>query len=702
MHPDVSQIGPGICPKCGMALEPAAPPQLGGGAEEPNPELVDMTRRFWLSLGLTVPVFAIAMSEMIPGQPLERASASRLLVWAQLVLSTPVVLWGGWPFFVRGWASIVSRHLNMFTLIAIGTGAAYLYSLVASLVPGIFPASFRTTGGAIAVYFEAAAVITTLVLLGQVLELRARSRTGSAIRALLGLAPKSARLLEADGTERDVPVERIRVGDRLRIRPGERVPVDGVVLEGGSSVDESMITGEPIPVEKAPGDRVTGATVNGTGALVIEADRVGEETTLAQIVRMVAEAQRSRAPIQRLADVVASYFVPAVIACALVAFVVWAVAGPEPRMAHALINAVAVLIIACPCALGLATPMSIMVATGKGATAGVLFKNAESIEIMRKVDTLVVDKTGTLTEGRPKLVEVVPTSVWEGRSLLRLAASLERSSEHPLAAAIVEAAHERAIDLAEVENFESRTGRGVIGTVLGHAVAIGNRTLLEEYEVAPGELGERAEVMRGRAQTVIFALVDGRLAGILGVADPIKDSTREAIEQLHRERLRIVMLTGDNRTTAQAVAAELGLDEIVADVLPDEKFRAVERLQQEGHTVAMAGDGINDAPALARAHVGVAMGTGTDVAMESAGVTLIKGDLRGIVRARRLSRSTMRNIRQNLFFAFVYNSLGVPIAAGALYPAFGLLLSPMIAAAAMSLSSVSVISNALRLRRAAL
>ena len=590
----------------------------------------------------------------------------------------------------------------MFTLIALGTGAAYVYSAIATLVPGIFPASFRHAGGEIAVYFEAAAVITTLILLGQVLELRAREQTGAAIRALLGLAPETARRIEADGSERDVPLDQIRKGDRLRVRPGERVPTDGVVVEGRSSVDESMLTGEPIPVAKAEGDPVTGATVNGTGSLVMEAQRVGAETLLARIVQMVADAQRSRAPIQRTADVVAGYFVPAVIACALVAFAVWAALGPEPRLAHALINAVAVLIIACPCALGLATPMSIMVATGKGASAGVLFKNAEAVEILHQVDTLVVDKTGTLTEGRPCLVEAVPAPGWEDDSLLELAASLERASEHPLGAAVVDAALERGLDLGEVTGFDSLTGRGVVGSVNGRSVAVGNRKLLEELEVPPGELASLAQARRERARTVMFVAVDGRVAGLLAVADPIKESTPEAIRQLHAEGLRIVMLTGDNRATAEAVAAELDLDEVVADVLPDEKFRAVERLQQEGHTVAMAGDGINDAPALARADVGVAMGTGTDVAMESAGVTLVRGDLRGIARARRLSRSTMRNIRQNLFFAFVYNALGVPLAAGVLYPAFGLLLSPMIAAAAMSLSSLSVITNALRLRRLAL
>ena len=699
MHPEVRQFGAGSCPKCGMALEPV---RASLGEDESNPELDDMTRRFWVSLALTAPVFGIAMAEMLPGQPLARTFAPGVLLWAQLALTTPVVLWGGWPFFVRGWASLRSRHLNMFTLIALGTGAAFLYSLIGALLPGSFPESFRGPSGEIAVYFEAAAVITTLVLLGQVLELRARHRTGTAIRILLGLAPKTARLLASDGTERDVALEQIRVGDRLRVRPGERVPTDGSVVEGSSSVDESMLTGEPLPVAKREGDGVTGATVNGSGSLVILAERVGSETVLAQIVQMVAEAQRSRAPIQRLVDVVASYFVPAVIAVALLAFAVWATVGPEPRLAHALINAVAVLIIACPCALGLATPMSIMVASGRGAGAGVLFKNAEAIEVLRDVDVLVVDKTGTLTEGRPKLVQTEVASGWEVDSVLALAASLERGSEHPLAGSIVGAALERDLELHQVEDFDSRTGRGVIGRVKERRVAVGNRALLDELGIEPGELEQHASGMRALGQTVMFVAVDGRLVGLLGVADPLKDSTPEAIRALHAAGLRIVMLTGDHAATANAVAATLGLDEVIANVLPEQKSRIVEELQQQGHTVAMAGDGINDAPALARAHVGIAMGGGTDVAMESAGVTLLGGDLRGIVRARRLSRSTMRNIRQNLFLAFVYNSIGVPIAAGVLYPVVGLLLSPMIAAAAMSLSSLSVISNALRLRKVAL
>ena len=694
MHPEIVRDGPGACPICGMALEP----RTVSVEEEGSAELRNMTRRFWVSLSLTAPVVLLAMAEMLPGTLLERLASARALAWVQLALSTPVVLWGGWPFFERGWRSLVTRSLNMFTLIAIGTGAAYVYSLLATLVPGIFPESFRGEGGQVAVYFEAAAVIVTLVLLGRVLELRARSQTGAAIRALLGLAPKTARRLRPDGTEEVAPLDQIHPGDRLRVRPGEKLPVDGVVLEGASAVDESMVTGEPIPVEKGPGDRVIGATVNGTGMLVMRAERVGAETLLAQIVQMVAEAQRSRAPIQKLADGVAGYFVPAVIAVALLSFAIWAAIGPEPRMAHALINAVAVLIIACPCALGLATPMSIMVATGRGATVGVLFKNAEAIEVMRKVDTLVVDKTGTLTEGRPKLVSVIPTAEWDDLGLLRLAASLERGSEHPLAEAIVKGATERGTELSPVEDFESRTGKGVMGRVDGHAVALGNRRLLEDLGVDPGALDARADAMREEAQTVMYVCVDKQIAGLLGVADPVKASTPEAIRGLHEEHMHIVMLTGDNRKTALTVSRKLDIDEVLAEVLPDQKAEAIKRLQGEGRIVAMAGDGINDAPALAQADVGIAMGTGTDVAMESAGVTLVKGDLRGIVRARRLSRATMRNIEQNLFFAFVYNALGVPIAAGGLYPAFGILLSPIIAAAAMSLSSVSVISNALRLR----
>jgi len=698
MHPEIVRPGPGSCPICGMALEPV----VAAAGEERNPELEDMRRRFWVSVALALPLLLLSMSEMLPGAPVQHALSPRPITWIQLVLSTPVVLWGGWPFFQRGWASLVNRHLNMFTLIAVGVGIAYGYSLVAALFPGLFPPSFRGHGGEVAVYFEPAAVITTLVLLGQVLELTARSRTSGAIKALLGLAPKTARRVRDDGTEEDVPLDAVTVEDRLRVRPGEKVPVDGVVLEGSSSVDESMVTGEPIPVQKGAGAKVTGATLNGTGALLIRAERVGADTLLAQIVRMVAEAQRSRAPIQRLADVVAAYFVPAVVAVAAVTFAVWALAGPEPRMTHALVNAVAVLIIACPCALGLATPMSIMVGTGRGATAGVLIKNAEALEVLEKVDTLVVDKTGTLTEGKPRLVTVEPAEGLAEGDLLRLAAGLERASEHPLAAAIIAGATERGLGLEEVKDFESLTGKGAVGRVGARKVAVGNRRLLEELAVDPGPLAARAEALRADGQTVMFVVVDGRPAGLLGVADPVKASTLEALELLRREGVQVVMLTGDSRTTAEAVARKLGIDQVEAEVLPEQKNQVVERLKAAGHTVAMAGDGINDAPALAAAHVGIAMGTGTDVAMESAGVTLVRGDLRGIARARRLSRATMRNIRQNLFFAFVYNVLGVPVAAGALYPFFGLLLSPMIASAAMSFSSVSVVGNALRLRRLAL
>jgi Cu+-exporting ATPase len=693
MHPEIVRDAPGDCPICGMALEPMMPSL----EEEDSAELVDMRRRFRVSAVLTVPLFLLAMGEM--AWP---ALAHRGFVWLQLALATPVVLWGGWPFFTRGWASLATRRLNMFTLIALGTGAAWGYSLIATLAPGVFPDSFRGHGGAVAVYFEAAAVIVTLVLLGQVLELRARSRTGAAIRALLGLAPKTARRVGDDGSETDVPLEDVAAGDRLRIRPGEKVPVDGVVLEGRSAVDESMLTGEPIPVEKVAGERVVGATLNQTGTLVIRAEKVGGETLLAQIVRMVAEAQRSRAPIQRLADTVAAWFVPAVVLVAALSFAAWAAFGPEPRLAHALVNAVAVLIIACPCALGLATPMSIMVAAGRGAGAGVLFKNAEAIERLRDVDTLVVDKTGTLTEGKPKLVAVETAPGAREDELLALAASLERGSEHPLAAALVGAAEERGLALAPAEGFEAHTGRGVTGSVSGRRVALGNRRMLEELGVDPAPLAGAAERLRAEGQTALFVALDGHAAGVLGVADPIKATTAEAIRQLREDGVRIVVLTGDNRTTAEAVAKKLGLDEVVAEVLPAEKAEHVRRLQEEGRVVAMAGDGVNDAPALAQAAVGIAMGTGADVAMESAGITLVRGDLRAIARARTLSRATMRNIRQNLLFAFGYNALGVPVAAGVLYPFTGLLLSPMLAAAAMSLSSVSVIGNALRLRRARL
>ena len=694
MHPEIVRDAPGSCPICGMALEP-----MTITAEEPeNEELRDMTRRFWTSAALTVPTLIIGMADLISGRPLDRVLTPAIAGWAQLALATPVVLWGGWPFFVRGWQSLVNRSLNMFTLIALGVGVAFAYSVIATVAPGLFPLSFRNENGTLGVYFEAATVIVTLVLLGQVMELRARSRTGAAIRALLSLAPKTARRVRSDGVEEDVSLEHIRPGDRLRVRPGEKVPVDGVVLEGISAVDESMVTGEPIPVEKGPKDRVIGATVNETGSFIMRAERVGSDTLLAQIVQMVAQAQRSRAPIQRLADVVSGYFVPIVIAVALVTAIVWATIGPEPRMAHAIVNAVAVLIIACPCALGLATPMSIMVAAGKGATMGVLFRDAEAIEVMRKVDTLVVDKTGTLTVGKPKLISVKAAPGWDEVRILRLAAGLEQGSEHPLAAAIVTGAIECGVSLAKVDAFVSVTGKGVKGKVEGHSVALGNRRLIEDERIQLQPLAAAAEELRQQGQTVMFAAVDDAVVGLIGVADPIKEMAAETIRQLHDEGIRIVMLTGDNRTTAEVVARRLNIDEVIHEVLPEQKVDVVRRLQQEGRFVAMAGDGINDAPALAQAHVGIAMGTGTDVAIESAGVTLVKGDLRGIVRARRLSRATMRNIEQNLFFAFVYNSLGVPIAAGVLYPFFGILLSPIIAAAAMSFSSVSVIANALRLR----
>ena len=693
MHPEVRQVGPGSCPKCGMALEPLEPL---AAEEEPSAELAGMTRRFWISVALTVPIVALTMGEMALPDLVGRLSVTARL-WFQLVLAAPVVLWGGWPFFVRGWQSLVTRSLNMFTLIALGTGAAFVHSVFAVLFPDALPHGMRH-GGAPPVYFEAAAVITTLVLLGQVLELRARSATSGAIRALLGLAPKTARRVRADGGEEDVPLADVQIGDRLRVRPGERVPVDGAVLEGRSAVDESMLTGEPIPVEKDPGSRVTGGTVNGTGGFVMRAERVGADTLLAQIVRMVAEAQRSRAPIQRLADQVSAWFVPAVVVVAALTALAWGLFGPEPRLAYALVNAVAVLIIACPCALGLATPMSIMVGTGRGAQAGVLIRNAEALETLEKVDTVVVDKTGTLTEGKPRLVSLAAADGTTEGEVLALAAGLERGSEHPLAAAILAGAAERGAAPAEVAEFRSLTGRGVTGVVAGRRVALGNTRLLQELGVKPGPLGERAEVLRGEGQTVMFLIAGDAVLGIVGVADPIKPSTPEAIRLLQSERIRVVMLTGDSQVTAKAVARSLGLDDVIAEVLPEQKVEMVRRLQGEGRMVAMAGDGVNDAPALAQAQVGIAMGTGTDVAMESAAVTLVKGDLRGIARARRLSRATMRNIRQNLFWAFVYNVLGVPIAAGVLYPWLGVLLSPIVASAAMSLSSVSVIANALRLR----
>ena len=696
MHPEVKQVGPGNCPICGMALEP-----LEMTAEEgPNPELIDMLRRFKISAVLSLPVLLVAMSDLILGMPLQTLFSAKALIGIQLLLSTPVVLWAGWPIFHRGYLSIVSRNLNMFTLIALGTGVAYLYSLVAALFPGIFPTSLLGHGGEVQVYFEAASVIITLVLLGQVLELRARSQTSQAIRSLLSLVPKTARVVRQEGHEEDIPLAEIQHGDRLRVRPGEKIPVDGVIREGKSSVDESMITGEPIPVEKDLNDSVSAGTVNGTGGFIMEATRVGSETLLAQIVRMVNEAQRSRAPIQRLADQVSAYFVPAVIGVAFVSALIWFYLGPEPRLIYALVNAVAVLIIACPCALGLATPMSIMVGTGRGAQAGVLIKNAESLEVLEKVDTLVIDKTGTLTEGKPKLIHVIALPGFNEAQVLKMAASLERGSEHPLASAIVAGARERGItELDSVKNFQSITGQGALGEISGALVALGNQKLLEKEAEQIELLLEKANQLREKGQTVVMVAVNRRPAGLIGVADPIKPSTREAIHQLHQEGIRVVMLTGDHFNTARRVAEELGIDDLEAEVLPEQKSAVIKRLQAQGRVVAMAGDGVNDAPALAQAQVGIAMGSGTDVAMQSAGVTLVKGDLRGIIRAIQLSRTTMKNIRQNLFLAFIYNLLGVPIAAGIFYPVFGLLLNPMIASAAMSLSSVSVIGNALRLRK---
>jgi Cu+-exporting ATPase len=729
MHPEVKQPGPGSCPKCGMALEPATVNPLTKGteytcpmhpeivrdapgscpicgmaleprqvtAEDTNPELADMTRRLWISVALAVPMLALMVSVFLPSMPMQHLFSARVWAWIEFALATPVVLWCGLPFFVRGWQSVVHRSLNMFTLIALGTGSAYLYSVFATVVPQIFPASFRGTTGQIDVYFEPAAVIVALVLLGQVLELRARSQTSSAIRALLGLAPKTAKRLDDKGGEADVPLDQVQVGDRLRVRPGEKVPVDGTVLEGHSSVDESMISGEPIPVEKDKDAKITAGTVNGTGGFVMRAERVGADTLLSQIVKMVSEAQRSRAPIQRLADQVSSYFVPAVIVSAVVTFVVWYFVGPQPRFAHALVNAVAVLIVACPCALGLATPMAIMVGTGRGARAGILIRNAEALEIFGKVDTLIIDKTGTLTEGKPTLSSVIPQPGFEESDLLQLVASLERSSEHPLAAAIVKGAEVKKLSLADVVGFNSTTGKGVKGTVSGKQVAVGNAELFRDLSVDPASLLDRAETLRKEGQTVMLVAVDGKAAGLVGVSDPIKESTPDAIRELREAGLTIIMVTGDNATTAKAVADKLGI-EFYADVLPQKKAEVVKDLQQKGSVVAMAGDGVNDAPALAQADIGIAMGTGTDVAMEACGITLLKGDLRGILRARHLSKSTMRNIRENLFFAFIYNAVGVPLAAGVLFPAFGLLLNPMIAAAAMSFSSVSVITNALRLR----
>jgi Cu+-exporting ATPase len=701
MHPEIVRAEPGFCPICGMALEPRNVVWAG----EENPELRDMTRRFWTSVILTAPLLGIAMADMLPGMRAQHLLPAAWLAWIEFALATPVVLWAGWPFFQRGWTSVVNRSMNMFTLIAMGTGVAYGFSVIATLFPGLFPESFREMSGRPAVYFEAAAAITTLVLLGQVLELRARSRTGAAIRALLDLAPRTARVLR-DGREEDVPLDQVRVGDRLRVRPGEKVPVDGVVIDGHSLVDESMITGESLPVEKAAGSQVIGATVNSTGSFIMQAERVGSETLLAQIVAMVSQAQRSRAPIQRLADKVAGWFVPAVLAIAAATFVVWAWLGPEPRFAHAIVNAVAVLIIACPCALGLATPMAIMVGMGRGAHAGVLIKNAEALEIMEKVDTLVIDKTGTLTEGKPSIVSIALSPLWEKNfsdaDLVIALASLEQGSEHPLAAAAVNAAKERGLSLARVDDFHSHTGRGVGGKVDGRLVLAGNEQFLSEQGVPVGPLLEKAKELRSQGQTVLFVAVENQVAGLLGIADPVKALTPAALKALRQEGLRVVMLTGDSQATAAAVARELGIQDFEAQMLPGKKAEVVMRLQKEGRTVAMAGDGINDAPALAQADVGIAMGSGTDVAIESSGVTLVKGDLAGIVRARKLSRATMRNIRQNLFFAFIYNSIGVPVAAGVLYPFFGLLLSPILAAAAMSFSSVSVIGNSLRLRAAKL
>ena len=695
MHPEVVSEVPASCPICGMALEPRTITLEA----ETNPELEDMSRRFWGALALTLPVFVVAMGEMIPGQPLESLASKPMLAWIQFILATPVVLWAGWPFFERGWQSFRALRLNMFTLIAIGTGAAYGFSVAAMLFPGVFPDSFRSEGGSVQLYFESAAVIVTLVLLGQVLELRARSATSSAIRGLLDLAPKTARRIGVDGEETEVDLDHVRVGDRLRVRPGEKVPCDGVVESGESAIDESMVTGEPLAIMKRAGDAVTGATVNGAGGFVMVAERVGADSLLSRIVRMVSAAQRSRAPIQRLVDVVASWFVPAVLVTSVLTFVLWSVFGPPPQLAFALVNAIAVLIIACPCALGLATPMSIMVGTGRGALAGVLIRNAEALEVMERVDVLLVDKTGTLTEGKPTLAEIRVGENFESDAVLSLVAGLEKSSEHPLAEALVTGAESRGLQIDDAGDFESLTGRGVRGTVSDRVVAVGNRRLLEEMSIDAGEWPTQAESLRNQGHTAMFVVVDNHLAGVVSVADPIKVSTPAAIEDLRRENIKVVMLTGDSRTTAASVASRLGIEEFYADVLPDQKHEKVKELQESGYVVAMAGDGINDAPALAQADVGIAMGTGTDIAMESASVTLVKGDLTGIVRARTLSVAMMKNIRQNLFFAFFYNALGVPIAAGLLYPLLGWLLSPMIAATAMSASSVSVIANALRLRR---
>jgi len=697
MHPEIIQKQPGFCPKCGMALE-----ARDVSSEAENRELTDMSRRFWVSAALSVPVFALAMAHDFISGSISGLLSMQQLQWLEFSLATPVVLWGGWPFFQRGWTSVFNRRLNMFSLIALGIGVAWIYSVTATFLPQIFPLLMRDDNGMVAVYYEAAAVITTLVLLGQVLELRARSQTSMAIKMLLGLAPKIARLHHDDGSESDIPLEQVKPGDILRVRPGEKVPVDGIVLEGASSVDESMVTGEPVPVEKVAAMPLIGATVNGTGSFLMRAERVGNETLLAQIVHMVSEAQRSRAPIQKLADMVSSYFVPAVILTAVITFALWWQLGPEPKLAHGVVNAVAVLIIACPCALGLATPMSIMVGTGRGAMAGILIKNAEALEMMEKADTLVLDKTGTLTEGKPKLVTVETLNGFIDKDVLRHAASLERASEHPLAAAIVKGAEEHGLTLMPVDNFQSLTGRGVTGQVQGRNIALGTLKMMTEFAIATDLLTESIETLRRQGQTVMIVAMDGQAAGLLGVADPVKKTTPMALTELHREGIKVVMLTGDNRTTAETVARSLGIEQVYAEVLPEQKSEVVKKLQAEGRIVAMAGDGINDAPALAAAHIGIAMGTGTDVAMESAGITLVKGDLLGLSKARHLSRATLRNIRQNLFFAFIYNALGVPVAAGILYPFFGILLSPMIAAAAMSFSSVSVVANALRLKRVSL
>jgi Cu+-exporting ATPase len=700
MHPEIIRDRPGNCPKCGMALEPMTVSIESG----PNTELIDMSRRFWISLIPTVLIFAMSMSAIVPAVSIDHFIAPHSFAWIQFILASPVVLWGGWPFFQRGWESLINRSLNMFTLISMGVGVAFLYSVIATLFPQLFPNSFRSHSGEVALYFEASSMITVLVLLGQVLELRARSQTSGAIQALLGLAPKTARVLREDGVEEDIPLANIKMGERIRIRPGEKVPTDGVVLEGATSINESMVTGEPIPIEKGLNDKVIGGTINGSGSLVIRAERVGNDTMLAQIVRVVSEAQRTRAKIQRLADLVASYFVPIVLGIALATALIWGLFGPDPRLAHALVNAVSVLIIACPCALGLATPMAVMVGIGRGATSGILIKNAEALEVFEKVDTLVLDKTGTLTEGKPRLKSIKPTrsSSWNESEILRIAASLERASEHPLAAAILNEAKERKLPLAEVSQFESRAGKGILGQIEGQSVVVGTLVFLQELGILTEAIADAAQTLRQEGETVVGVAIQNQLAGILGIGDPIKATTPAAIQSLHKEGLQIVMLTGDHQTTAEVIARKLGIDRVYAGVLPEQKGELIKKLQKEGHRVAMAGDGVNDAPALALADVGIAMGTGADIAIESAGVTLVRGDLQGIVSARKLSRETMKSIRQNLFFAFIYNALGVPIAAGILYPIFGWLLSPMLASAAMSLSSVSVILNSLRLKNISL